>query len=312
MSINSIIEALKANITSDAKGNIHLKDESALLNMFGSGTMTKMMRLRFIILIAAIVLCVVVTVQVSVFLVKDVIFFKPETMVNDRGAICMTQSCGREHYLYLLNAAECWTDTGIKVLKGDKVTVTASGSFFSDIAMMDSCAAQNLMPEGYPRVNVLYPPKSCNKTIPSDWMYNKNDDARFGSLLLLIKDDYELPTSDSLRKEIKQLIVDNKCHIPRFSAPKAGVLNFAVNDVFTKSKDYCERYYEDNVGDILLHISVRHNDLPGSIFSPSILPYCYRTMDEFIGWSCSLYILLLSLIPIGLFLVAKRLLRLNI
>lgn len=262
-------------------------------------------RVNLVLTLVVITFYFAMLVSMLSFFIKDVILFRPDTYVNDSGAICFPQSSKQEHYMFLLNAAQCWTNTGIKVLEGDKVTVTASGSFFSKIAEMDSFARLNIKPIYY-RVNVLQKSQERDSTMLL-WMYHKND-ARFGSLLVQIKDDYELPSFNSDEEKIIQLDTI-KCHQPStFRVKKAGVLNFNVNDIYlnngcepkiTKYKDVLhldfkpyenvlrnfkqrpQMWYDDNVGDILLSIRIDRKKLNGSPLISSCMARIYFWIDGF-------------------------------
>lgn len=262
-------------------------------------------RVNLVLILAVTIFYFTILVSMLSFFIKDVILFRPDTYVNDRGAICFPQSGKQEHYMFLINAAQCWTNTGIKVLEGDKITVTASGSFFSKIAEMDSFARLNIKPNYY-RVNVLQKSQEKGSTMPL-WMYHENN-ARFGSLLVQIKDDYELPSFNSDEGKIIQLDTIKRYQPSHFRAKHAGVLNFNVNDIYlnngcepkiTKYKDVLhldfkpyeyvlrnfkqrpQMWYDDNVGDILLSIRIDRKKLNGSPLISSCMARIYFWIDGF-------------------------------
>lgn len=280
-------------------------------------------RVNLVLMLSVVIVYFMMMVSMLTFFIKDVLLFRPETYINDSGAICFPQSCKQEHYMYLLNAAECWSNTGIKVLKGDCVTVTASGSFFSRISEMDSMARVNRTLH-YSQVHVLRNWQS-DSTRPL-WMYHE-EDARFGSLLVQIKDDYEMPSHSSGEGKIIQLDTLTCGQAPHFRAKHAGVLNFAVNDIYlnegceigiTKLKDtlhldftsyknvihnYKRRpqmWYDDNVGEILLSIRVDRKDMNAGPLIPSCMARAYFSIDGFFfspnaGWRLFKLILYLLL-----------------
>lgn len=238
-------------------------------------------RVNLVLMVAVVVVYFMMLVSMLTFFIKDVVLFRPEPYVNDSGAICFPQSSEREHYMFLLNAAQCWTNTGIKVLKGDRITVTASGSFYHRIAEMDSLARQNLMPS-YSRVQVL-----CNLQGDSSkrqlWMYHQKD-ARFGSLLVQIKDDYKTPSYNSDKGNIIQIKIARCGKMPSFTAKSAGVLNFTVNDVSVNEGRNIK--YDDNVGDILLSIRIDRKKVFAGSLVPSCLAWAYYSIDKFFFSQC--------------------------
>ena len=267
-------------------------------------------RINMVLMLSVVTMYFMLLASMLMFFVKDVVLFRPDTYVNDSGAISFPQSCKREHYMFLINSAKCWTNTGIKVLEGDKVTVSASGSFFSKIAEMDSFARSNIAPK-YSRVNVLCqsPDNDSTRVL---WMYNKKD-ARFGSLLVQIKDDYEKPSCSSDNGHIRQLEIKECCQPPCFVADSAGVLNFAVNDIYLNDgcelditrlkeqlrlndtqynnvlKNYKKRpqmWYDDNVGDILLSIRIDRKDMNVSKLVPYTMAKVYFYIDDFFYSPC--------------------------
>lgn len=292
-------------------------------------------RVNFVIFVSMIIFYIVLIIMILVFFLKSVLLFNPQGSTNNQGAIVLPQNCGKEHYIYLFNSATCWANTGIKVIEGDEIIISASGSFFGKISLMESCAENNCRPK-YPRSIISYynskydvkgqesEEESRTRTL---LMYNKKD-AKFGSLLMQIKEDNEdfLYTSDSKDDENKQMMqiefTDQK-DAPHISIKKSGVLYFSVNDIYLtnavidsikndtdlqknleikniviqkddkdtticmkdiKEKDYSlidrSMWFEDNVGEILLNITVVRDILPANSSMPAFMVKTYRWIEE--------------------------------
>lgn len=278
-------------------------------------------RFNFVLFAGAIIFYIVAIVYIFIFFLKSVLLFNPNNSVNEQGAITIPQPCGVEHYIYLFNAAECWANTGIKVLEGDEISVTASGSFYSKISHMKECAENNdTLP--YSRIIISGSMKS-DESGDNDRelsMY-KEEGSKFGSLLLQIKEEYEKTSYDShdkQRRKIHQLEYENKAGFKPVIADSAGILYFAVNDfyftedIITKLKetnslqksneiesvkykadgvsvpfknvnnDSIQRdmWFYDNVGEILLSITVTRNMISESESMPSCVVKPYRWMES--------------------------------
>lgn len=321
-------------------------------------------RLNFVIFISAIITYLVIVILLLAFFVKSVLLFYPNSGVNDKGAFTVPQDCARENYIFLFNTATCWANTGIKVLEGDEVIISASGSFFGSIDEMKKSAESNEKPKYTRNLIVHYNQENKKDTVDTTplCMYHAKD-ARFGSLLVQIKEDgeellYRCSTSDNdTIKQIDFKDFDNPPHIP---IKKSGVLYFAVNDIsltdsvvfdsiknstaykkylnfktikdkrkdkiYTIDKDsinykeFCEIipqdfWFSDNVGEILLNITVVRDDFGHDSFVPTIVPKTYRwiemkinksTWRDYVLWFVVITLLLLGDYSTGVYL-RKRL-----
>lgn len=291
-------------------------------------------RFNFVLFVGFIISYLVIALYVLIFFLKSVLLFNPDSSVNEHGAIVIPQPCSIEHYVYLFNTAECWANTGIKVLEGDEVKIAASGSFYSSISQMYKSATNNDTLQ-YPRVVIAS--KDSADTNGSDLSMYKKEDARFGSLLLQIKEDYEESSFDSGNNENKDSgnkgkndyreIIQLKCNpedergFETVEVASPGVLCFAVNDIYFSSrvidslkthsakqkrlgidtvqlKKDCkapldsldeqdfEKYhlkdmwFYDNVGEILLSITVTRNMISNRESTPSFIVKTYRWIES--------------------------------
>ena len=286
-------------------------------------------RLNFVIFISVVVLYIVAVICVFVFFIKSVLLFDVTKGATDQGALMTQLDCGREQYMYLFNTAKCWSNTGIKVLEGDEIEISASGSFYSSIKNMYDCAKKNTVLK-YPRSVVSHDKskgadsKSISRSL---WMYhddNTADSARFGSLLLQIKEENEEFSYNSGAKNLREIIQlnisENKKQ--KLIVEKSGMLYFAVNDIylsdsvistivgedgaqirellgidslyakFSTKTDSVLRlnrtmWFDDNVGEMLLNINIIRNTLAENSFRPTFIVKEYRNIDEWLKtFSC--------------------------
>ena len=342
-------------------------------------------RFNFIVFITACTFYIMLIVAILIFFIKSVLLFKTDARVNEYGAISMPQSCERENYMFLLNTATFWDNSGIKVIEGDEVSITVSGSFFSDIDEMYKSALNNKKPK-FDRTYVTFDKSRESKPDTSVHSYflltnikdilkvdsfSKPFDAdkespTFGSLLVAIRDasEHKPFNQDSIFR--KKDPDDNKPLT--FIADRAGYLNFAVNDEYfdktcfnivkdsinlqtkleiyniariskiqyetfkktykeilhpdsnanssyyyfteadletikkdtvlqtvlgfkgkvdtltswaTWNEDIAKMWYSDNVGDILINVRIKRNQVQGNIFKPSMMTKSYRMVEDF-------------------------------
>lgn len=275
-------------------------------------------RFNFVLFTGFIVLYIIAIIFILVFFVKSVLLFNPKSSVNEQGAITIPQSCGVEHYIYMFNAAEPWANTGIKVLKGDEIKVSASGSFYGKISQMNNCAEDNdTLP--FSRIVVSSELKLANDSIRELLMYKEKQKAKFGSLLMQIKEDWEDPSydSDDNRGKIVQLNFVNEKGFDVINVDTPGVLCFAVNDIYFTpnivkiisnnkglqkkleiesvkyNKDHVpvlfdsivadsiqkDMWFYDNVGEILLSIDVTRNNISKAESMPNGIVKAYRWLE---------------------------------
>lgn len=100
-------------------------------------------RVNFVLVFIGLTVAVTFVVLMLIFFIKGELFFPKENYINDSGTITMYQPAAQEHNMFLLNSANIWASTGVSVLKGDKVSVTASGSFYGSIADIEESAKYN-------------------------------------------------------------------------------------------------------------------------------------------------------------------------
>lgn len=211
-------------------------------------------RFNLLVFIAACTGLIMLIVAILVFFIKSVLLFKPDTRVNEFGAITMPQSCDRENYMFLLSTATYWDNSGIKVLEGDEICISVSGSFFSDIDKMYKSALNNNEPEygrtfvTFDKIGLQDPDSSIHAnflvtniknikkdTDIKDTVFSNRNDPTFGSLLMVIRDaSHHQPFHEENIITLNEI----KDHTLTFIANNSGYLFFAVNDEYIDSLSF--------------------------------------------------------------------------
>ncbi len=190
-------------------------------------------RFNFVVLAASVVGCVSLLVSIFAFYINDVLFFNNVTTINRCGALVTRQACGVDHYMYLFNTADLWSDTGIEVLEGDRVRISGSGAFYSDILDMKRAADNNCKPR-YRLSNVAYPLTDMQHDRGKEaesakyCMYSDKKDAVYGSLLYQIIGETQQPKTRYEKGEenpIRQVAINRKGRLDDnfFEARESGV-----------------------------------------------------------------------------------------
>lgn len=225
-------------------------------------------RLGAMLLLSAVVLFICAIAYLLVFFTNDILFFNNKNGINSHGAVTIQMSCEREHYIFLLNSATPWVNSGIEVTKGDEVTINTSGGFHGDADNLYLSNKTNSLPTyswNFEK-DILTSTDSgeTNKT----YIYNETD-KRFGSLLFQVQSEKMISQKDALF-ETKNIYQCDKWKNP-YIIQESGYLLFCVNEVkdsIYRSGDinqYRSENFGDNLGEILINVSVvRHYDSPAS------------------------------------------------
>lgn len=218
--------------------------------------------INVIILATTLIAAIVILLYLLMFLIRDVVFSPNTAQVNANGAVTVEQPCHETQSFFLLNSATYWTSTGIQIMEGDRVYLTASGSMYSDIGEMTDAANENR--------RLLYNRSSFGPSLPNKTdtkgvqyciygRYHKDREktniaeaAHYGSLLYQIcnqqtglkeyndeNDPYavqqanfakfSLVDSNSLIKKLLSKILDNREFY--FDAKETGTLYLSFNDI---------------------------------------------------------------------------------
>ena len=228
-------------------------------------------RANSIILTSGIMITVASIIVMIVFFLKDILLFPSDNHINHYGTITMAQPCGVEHNVVLMGSSECWAETGIRVVKGDKVSIAASGAFYGKVSdYHDKAKANESLMYG---IDVLHWKKkdfsdkvigACDRfrsrfgigerdsTVTDLCVYNGYD-ARFGSLLYQIKPETEKPSysNRSLKRNQRTIWqVEPRRRGPHtFKARRSGELCFAVNDIYIRDTSLFDMAYEFDLKD---------------------------------------------------------------
>lgn len=82
-------------------------------------------------------------IYAATFFIKDILLFDEKPIVTETGAIVPQRSCNREQVLFHFNSADLWAGTGVQLQRGDRIRVSHSGGFHSDVADIYLKARQN-------------------------------------------------------------------------------------------------------------------------------------------------------------------------
>lgn len=312
-------------------------------------------RVNFVMFFCSIVLAIVLLVSTFFFFFNSVLLLDSNQLINDYGTIHMEQPCGIESCVYLYNTAQPWTNTGINIMKGDEVQISASGAFYGRVFDLVNSAKKNeTLPFSFINPSVIDTSQSLYDTnVVSLCMYNKKD-AVFGSLLYQIRKDNESILYDSRddNDDYPHIIQDNHERNESFSftARHSGELYVSINDIYLsdkvlvllrdmpkknieqhleiekindatkiksdmlfnrglnwvkerKPKDkldtivenklaklyalvhsdslFHKYWFDDNLGEILLNITVNRNVINNSNVGGSFMSHAYRRIDKF-------------------------------
>lgn len=178
-------------------------------------------KLNAFVLFGVAVLCIYLMISSLLFFVRDVVFFQSEISTTPTGVMKMTQPCGVEHYVFVHSSAKLWNDTGVDVVKGDKVKISYSGAFYSSIRDLSESAI-NRRPTKYKMTNLKH--KGDTGSIVKYCTY-KGKDAAIGSFLYGIA-----PSTNDMPDEININQVDTTGDT-LIVVNESGTLRIAVNDI---------------------------------------------------------------------------------
>lgn len=182
------------------------------------------------LMICFIILCVGYCVQ---FFINDMLLFSQSPYSNSRGALVFERPLHRTHHVYLFNTSEYWRDTGIDLAKGDNVYITASGAFFSNIAMQFNTADSNVMTDSMPLINIKTTDLAKTSYRPSTAMKKARvkPDEEYGAVLYSITSEIRNVDDIASKDGVKSLRFDTDGPVS-FVAEKSGRLKISINDIF--------------------------------------------------------------------------------
>ena len=161
--------------------------------------------------------------------VKDIMFAPVNMSVNSQGVITLEQPCLESHSFFLMNASTFWWPTDISVLKGDIVTITVSGSMYSDVEEVYSAASSNRHLRYSRR---FFAKKNENESL-FDTIGNSiciEPKACFGALLCRVSNEQNDP-SKTTDGQMHVIEYEKNRFKKRFEVDRSGVLYITFNDV---------------------------------------------------------------------------------
>ncbi|KAA6338725.1 hypothetical protein EZS27_013278 [termite gut metagenome] len=279
--MNSIENIIKDTVLKGTNASIKI-DDSSFFSVLIEPNNTKKLSHSLLLLIT-LIFCIVFIFSSFVFFINDVLFYKNTAKVNSVGSIIPEKSCNRQSVLFLYNPADLWTNTGIQLQKEDKIKISVSGGFHSDIKGLINSVQSNGMPE-YKWVSFYTAKKDT--TNRKYYLYNKPD-AYFGSVLYQIAGEMDPEVKN------EETIFQVKCN-ENINIRDNGTLYLSVNDIFFTDKDFKtfekdttyaylsnNRYacYNDNLGEVLVVIDIEKK-LESYYWRSSWYRYTEKTMYD--------------------------------
>jgi hypothetical protein len=305
--MRSIKNIIKETLVEETNASIKVDDSNFFVNLINSQDTKKLF--NFLLLFVAIVFANVFIITSFVFFINDILLFENTTKINSQGAIIPERSCGRESVLFLFNSSDLWANTGIQLQEDDKVKISISGGFHSDVANLTRVALENRKPQPQYEWTSFYCSKDTGNK--AQYLYNK-DDAYFGSILYQIAGEGGYIIDDSTK--IGQLDLSSNNF---FEIKNNGTLYLTVNDIYLSPKvlnliesegkeinslkNNPEAYYEDNIGQILVVIDIERN-LSTLNWKSSWYRYTERHINEV--WDSSSNIFVKSTKTAGIFVLS--------
>lgn len=225
--------------------HLEIRQDNPISALFRKGAIRPLFNLLFLLLC----LCggIVLTLNLAIFLVRDVVLFRHELTVNRSGAIIPTKSCDTEQALFLFNTSDLWADTGIQVYRGDRIKISASGAFYSSIRDIEEAARTNQRPEYKTWIGSAHRKQQDGKPPMPDSNAIKKD-TYIGAILFQIQPDAQTCVSDWYRDSLRTGEIYELTHEfgKKFHpVARTGNLHFAINDIYLNDK-IIESYQSKN------------------------------------------------------------------
>lgn len=145
--MKSIRDIIKTNIINETNQSVDIDDANFFVELANSKSKDGNSKIfNFSMLIFAIIVGLVFVINSSVYFIKDVLNSRNDCKITPEGAIVAYMDGDKEFYLFLFNASEPWTNTGIQLLKGDKMRMRVSGGFFGDALGLYEAVQWNFKP----------------------------------------------------------------------------------------------------------------------------------------------------------------------
>lgn len=148
----SISELIKETLLQQGHRSIRVDDTNFFLSLVTGTGKNGEPRLKgsvgwrivwFGIFVSSVFFLLFLLIYATTFFIKDILLFDEKPIVTEAGAIIPQRSCNREQVLFHFNAAELWARTGVQLQKGDRIKISHSGGFHSDITDIYLKAREN-------------------------------------------------------------------------------------------------------------------------------------------------------------------------
>lgn len=206
----------------------------------------------FSLLLISLAAALVFLVSSFVFLIGDVLLFNRPPVITDAGAIVLQRSCNREQAIFYFSASDYWAPTGITLNRGDRIRISVSGGFYSDIADLFEASRINRRPK-YSYLFGLAPRRNspadtaCKYTIYPENRSSSDPEkkARFGSVLWTVSDWNILHGRERITSDIRQIEKETAKKYQKIEC--SGELFFSVNDIYLSDSVVEELLQQDVV-----------------------------------------------------------------
>lgn len=220
-------------------------------------------------LVGLVLTCVVVIAFIiysAVFYCQNVLFYSGELNVNQFGAFTPKKSYSSEYAMYLFNSKEQWINSGIQVLKGDRLFIGASGAYHTNYRKLVDAARNNTLADTFwidrdtTALRWIYTSHSGNHACPDainrkyTGTYSENGQPfMFGDILFQVVPEYQVSNAgyDEDMARIYKIPSPTEGAYRPIEIRQNGTLAFMVND----------RKPANNIGQILVATEIfRHSD----------------------------------------------------
>lgn len=233
--MKSIRNIIKETVLEETNSTIKI-DESHFFTVIVDSKNKKKFY-NFLVFVTAIIISIVVIINSLIFFINDILLYPNNPTINKEGAIIPERSCNRQSVLFLFNSAERWANTGVQLQEGDEIKISYSGGFHSDVAGLKQAAKDNYRPK-YEWINFTTKSEPDTTALRKKLLYNKEDDAYFGSVLYTIAGEFGV--QDDERESFRQIEKDKLIKIKR-----NGTLFLSVNDIYLRNS-VIEIYEDEN------------------------------------------------------------------
>lgn len=223
-------------------------------------------------LVGIILTCIVVLaflIYSAVFYCQNVLFYRGELDVNQFGAFTPKKSYSSEYAMYLFDSKEQWISSGIQVLEGDRLFISASGAYHTNYRKLVEAARNNTTANAFGIdttrtdtvclrwIYITHPNNNSTRLINRKYIGKNKDNGQlfsFGDVLVQVVPEYQISNAeyDDDIERIYKIPVPGKSTIRKpITIRQNGVLAFMVND----------KKPSNNIGQILVVAEIfRHSD----------------------------------------------------